>query len=491
MSRALRTVVIAFAVAVAGCGSPGDTKATDLAAPIEDATALTDATRPPPDLAMRPALVSPAEATDTDPAPDIVHIRLTAARHRFDVHDTSVDGFAYNGQVPGPTIRARLGDRLIVDLDNQLPVATTIHWHGLKVPYSMDGVTWQHAPIAAGARFQYTFQLTQAGTFWYHPHFDSSEQVDRGLYGVLVVEDPAEPRTDAELILVLDAFGEGRAEADGGAPSEGDAGVTADGGAAHGGGGAHQDRARLWTVNRQHMPLARLTGGQTVRVRLLNASTGGYVDLRQPAMRQIASDQGLLPKLRLPSSLVLAPGDRAELEWLVGSDGFMIENAPYSAQGGAAVGAPEELLSVAVDRPAAAPSGRSWAFSGRAPSADPPYSDIVWVLQGEGDRWFINGELFPDVTIERLAYGANAIIEVRNLSASEHPFHLHGYAFEVLSAGGKRALDYTLEDTINVPTYGTVRLRLRADNPGDWMAHCHILSHAEGGMMTILRVDSP
>ena len=479
-----------------GCSSP-DVTGMDLASPPDDAGVLLDGA---PDMA-RPSLVSPAEAVDTDPAPGVVHVKLVAAPLRFEVAGAEIDGFAYNGQVPGPTLRARRGDRLVVDFENHLPDETTIHWHGLHVPYAMDGVTWQRAPIAPGQGFRYEFPLTQAGTFWYHPHFDSQHQLDRGLYGVLIVEAPDDPPVDAELVLVFDAF-----EEEEGAEGP-DGGRAADGGSGHGGGGGQHgaEPHRIWTVNRLHQPVATMNSGQVVRVRMVNVSTGGYLDLRQPGMLQIASDQGLLAALRQPQGLLLASGDRAELQWLAGPPGFVVAHAPYSAHGGAgsggggshggadggAEGAPAELFAVTVNGSLPPPRGPLWHFSGRKPTADPPYTDIVYVLQGDGDRWYINGEVFPDVTVESLAFGADAVIEVRNLSATEHPFHLHGHAFEVLSTSGKPVADYSLEDTVNVPMFGTVRLLLHADNPGDWMTHCHILSHAEGGMMTVLRVRDP
>jgi FtsP/CotA-like multicopper oxidase with cupredoxin domain len=101
----------------------------------------------------------------------------------------------------------------------------------------------------------------------------------------------------------------------------------------------------------------------------------------------------------------------------------------------------------------------------------------------------INGEVFPDITVQSLVLGRFGIVEVRNLSATEHPFHLHGMAFEVLSVDGVPPVYRQMEDTINVDTHQVVRLGVWADNPGDWMAHCHILPHEHEGMMTVLRVE--
>ena len=114
-----------------------------------------------------------------------------------------------------------------------------------------------------------------------------------------------------------------------------------------------------------------------------------------------------------------------------------------------------------------------------------------YVFQGDEQtgQWRINGEAFPDVTIETLPEGVPAVIEVRNLSATEHPFHLHGMSFEVLSVDGVPPDQRTIQDTVNIGIRQTLRILVPADNVGDWMAHCHILPHAEGGMMTVLRVE--
>ena len=107
---------------------------------------------------------------------------------------TTTPAWTYNGTVPGPMIRAKLGDRVIVHFKNSLPEATTIHWHGLRVPNDMDGAPGvTQPPIESGGEFRYEIELRDAGTYWYHPHTDSSTQVGRGLYGAFIVEDPADP----------------------------------------------------------------------------------------------------------------------------------------------------------------------------------------------------------------------------------------------------------------------------------------------------------
>lgn len=436
-------------------------------------------------------LSSPAEAVDLDADPLVVHVRLRAAPALHRIGDSEYPGFAYNGQLPGPTIRARVGDTLVVELENALEFDTTLHWHGLSVPYAMDGVTWQTGAVKPGETFTYSFEVTAAGTFWYHPHFDSERQVDLGLYGALIVEAPTEPTLDDELVLIFDSWGEFRAES--GSGGHGTPG-TRPGALEPGLGPLHTNEHTpdpgRWTVNGLVSPAFPSRSGTSLRVRLINASNDDYLDLHWSQIRQIASDQGLLPALQTPERLLLAPGDRAEVEWLLGGDDFGIHAEPYSMHGGVALGESHELLRVETEGSRAAPPAPEWPFSGAAASSDPGSTDIVYVFTGDagGSDWRINGERYPDVTIEELDLGSTAVLELRNASATEHPFHLHGHAFEVLAVGGVAPAVRMLEDTINVRIGEVVRLRLHADNVGDWMAHCHLLSHAEGGMMTVLRV---
>ena len=476
---------ILLVVGLMGCGEPPSSSPTESDSESTSESSESSSTESEeseesgesgtPDLPIepeRPELSSPAEAEDLDPDPNIVHVELTAAPLTYEIDGEPVDGWAYNGQIPGPTIRLQRGNTLIVDFHNDLDDDTTIHWHGLRVPFEMDGVTWMTDPVGPGEDFQYTFPIDQAGTYWYHPHIDSDRQVDLGLYGVLVVEDPAEPIADRELIVVLDAWGEHEDHEDGEEELH-----------------DHGDIALDWTVNGLHDPVFFADAGETIRVRFVDASNTGYARLTWPSLRHIASDQGLLAALALPGSTVLAPGDRADFEWLIG-DSFEVINRPFSLLGAPAVGDPIRLFDVIVDSPDEPPDPLAWPFNGATPTPDPGWSDIVYALHGDPHTglWTINGEQFPDITIETLTLGQWSIIELRNISQTAHPFHLHGQAFEILSIDGDTPPVRRLEDTIDVAPYTIVRIALTPDNPGDWMAHCHILPHAHG-MMTVLRMS--
>ena len=113
--------------------------------------------------------------------------------------------WGYDGMSPGPTLRVKQGEELKVRLVNDLDQSTVIHWHGLRLPNAMDGVPFlTQKPVEPGASFDYHFAPPDAGTFWYHTHFGSSEQLARGLYGVLIVEERERPQVDRDLLLVVD-----------------------------------------------------------------------------------------------------------------------------------------------------------------------------------------------------------------------------------------------------------------------------------------------
>ena len=171
--------------------------------------------------------------------------------------------WAYNDSVPGPALRVRLGDTLRVVLRNELPMATTVHWHGVRVPNAADGVAVvTQAPVEPGQSFTYEFTPPDAGTFWYHSHFAGSEQLERGLYGSLVVEDPDEPTWPTDVVWVIDDWlldDTGQVDAAFNTPSDVE----------------HNDRwGTLVTVNGSTQTLLGAAPGQRLRLRLVNASNG-------------------------------------------------------------------------------------------------------------------------------------------------------------------------------------------------------------------------
>ena len=239
--------------------------------------------------------IHPATAIDINPDPNIVEIELTAMESRLQILEGSeTDVYSYNGVIPGPTIDAKIGDLLIVHFCNALPVETTVHWHGLETPANMDGSDMAQLKVPPGGTFYYEFPLLEAGTFWFHPHVRTNRQVERGLYGVLRVRDPAEdaalglPGEDHDHILIFDDI-QLDSENQIVEPFAGDRTDVA----------LEQLNGRDGSVhllNGVRRPTFGLEKRVPHRLRLLNASSSRFLRLSVPEhlMWRIGGDQGLL-----------------------------------------------------------------------------------------------------------------------------------------------------------------------------------------------------
>lgn len=474
----MRRVTGLAALCVMACRGEADDDGPPAESPVDSV----------PVVELAPRLVSPAEAVDEDPAPGAFAYTLTAAPAEHVLPGGErILGYAYNGQTPGPTIRVSLGDKVTITLVNQLEVPTTVHWHGLVVPWEADGATWALGGVAPGESRVVTFTATKAGTFWYHPHMNTDRQVDAGLYGALIVEDPAEPEAENERVIVLDDWILPAPE-NGALDSE--AADSAGAAPPHGGEGGHGESGEegLWLVNGLLAPTLDLSSGERLRARIVNASNRGYVLLGGALGAQIASDQGLLDAPASPETLLLAPGDRVELLWSLGGDALTVWDLPYSHAGGPTIGDEVALFTVSPTGDADAPPPLALDHPGGAVSADPGFTTLTYTFAGDDGAWFINGEQYPEVTVGQVVAGQPIVIEARNLSGVEHPLHLHGLSFEVLSVNGVAPASRAVEDTLNLRARDRARLLVTPAEPGFWMVHCHILEHEEGGMMTVLEV---
>jgi FtsP/CotA-like multicopper oxidase with cupredoxin domain len=405
------------------------------------------------------------------------------------VDGTSLRVWAYNGQVPGPTLRVRLGERLRVHFTNQLPQATTIHWHGVRVPNDMDGVP--HAtqpPIQPGESFTYEFTPKDAGTFWFHPHIRSSEQVERGLYGVLIVEDEKPLPYTQDVVWVIDDWllDETRQ-------------VLPRFNTRHD--LAHDGRwGNAITVNGRTDTELKVKGGDRIRLRLLNSSNGRvYAPDFSGLDTNIIAVDGLYLREPIPlQGFEMAPGNRVDIDIVVReavSRVFPVVDYFRPRR-------PNQLASIVVDDVGpAAP-----AFPSPARARVPAWREGLMVpvtkefrlnarQGGEyGIEWTLNDEAFAGhdhahaaLTLKR---GAFARVRFVNDSFRLHPMHLHGMFFKVLARDGVRVDEPFFRDTVLIHPKETVDIGLVPLDEGDWMMHCHILEHAEAGMMTMLEVRS-
>jgi len=266
--------------------------------------------------------IAPASAVDLNPDPDVVEVVLVAHEDFVDFGTgKSTKVWTYNGGIPGSTIRGKLGDTLIVHFYNQLPEETTIHWHGMEVPANMDGSHIAQLPVPAGGYFRYEFKLLHASLFWYHPHIRTNVQVEKGLYGALLVEDPVANRElglpETEHILVLDDIlldPDGRvAEPFPVDPLE-NAATQLNG-----------REGNVLLVNGAADRLAKIRRGIPQRLRIVNTSNARFMRLSIPGhtLYRIGGDGGLLESPLVVDPVGLVPD--------VGHDGHMNGMAAASA----------------------------------------------------------------------------------------------------------------------------------------------------------------
>src|SRR5438105_8781848 len=260
------------------------------------------------------------EAAQPDPGRQVVSLALESGEIDWTFAPGSTTrAWGYNGQIPGPTIEARVGDVLEVRFTNRLMQPTNIHWHGLRVPAAMDGTEMVQRSVAPGETFTYRFRLPDAGTFWYHPHSNETVQLEMGLYGALIVRGTDEPELDAERVLVLDDVKLGK-----------DGQIGTFGGLIERHDGREGD-VRL--VNGKSEPELTIAAGQIERWRVLNASSARYIRLSigGAPFRILGTDGGLIEAPVTVTEALLATADRLDLAVGPFSEGqkLAVEALPY------------------------------------------------------------------------------------------------------------------------------------------------------------------
>jgi FtsP/CotA-like multicopper oxidase with cupredoxin domain len=438
------------------------------------------------------------EAVDSNPDPNIVEINLEArlAKIRFSGKQ-EVEAWTYDGGLPGPLIRIHVGARLIVHFTNKLPKPTTVHWHGVRVPIGMDGVPGISQPeVQPGESFTYSFIVPDAGLFWYHPHVQSAMQVGNGLYGALLVEDPAEPVPPMDqLVLVLSDIGIEK----NGALSSPDSGGSM--------GMAFGREGNLQLVNGQEKPTLVARPGALQRWRIVNTAKSRYFRLLlgpTTTFTKIGGDGGLQEFPTTLDTLVLAPGER--LDVIVAplaptETEFTVSNILFNrGYGSVEYRSIDELFKIVAGgkpeaRSVAVPDVRRKIPALTKDGATPVQLDLnITQIGGNGAFVYdINGKPFEQAIPLKARLGETQLWTVNNTTPWSHPLHIHGYFFQVLDEKGEVARPIEWKDTVSVPFKESLRLLVRFDDrPGQWMVHCHVLDHAEGGLMTTVVVgDAP
>lgn len=409
--------------------------------------------------------------------------------------------WVYNGILPGPELRVREGERIRVVLTNELPDPTSIHWHGLPVPNGMDGVPGlTQAPVMPGETFTYEFDAAPAGTYFYHPHVGL--QLDRGLYGALIIEPkealPLASRPDREYVLMLDDWLTIEPEA---ALAQ----MLRQGGMGGMMGGGREPAYAGYLGN------GRLTAGadpitvardERVKLRIINASsaTTHRVGLEGHQLVVTHADGQAVAPVAV-DSLIIGMGERYDVVVEAGNPGVwpLVVGPADSAVPGVVVpfvyaSSTGRLRPVTV-WPSSLTRARTLRYADLTPEAMPgpqvqPVTTLDLALGGgmmSGNRWTINGQAYPDADTLRLTRGETVRLSFRNRTMMRHPMHLHGHFFRLMRAGGVPVPGIT-KDTVIVEPMQQVDVDFTADNPGRWFLHCHHLYHMELGMARVVEI---
>jgi FtsP/CotA-like multicopper oxidase with cupredoxin domain len=426
------------------------------------------------------------EFEDINPDPNVVEVNLTAAPASLELtpgHQTDV--LAFNGSIPGPLLRARVGDRVIVHFKNGLAEPTTVHWHGLRIPSAMDGTPRVQSPIPPGGTFDYDFVVPDAGTYWYHPHLNTIEQIDRGLYGPIVIEERDPPRFTAERVFVLD-----------------DVRLDANYQMAPYGGMMDMMMGRFGNkllVNGHTDPVTgNVKHGGVERWRLINAAGARIMEMgiEGASFRVVGTDGGFLPTPYTADRVSLAVGQRFDLEVTFDRDetteSRLAAHVPMRGPDGGVVEGTVPLATLAFDGLTIGERPTYPAVTLPELASDPRQKEFRLGMTEDASGHMmmtINGQDGMTLPIEEYTQNQPVRFTIVNEDTMHfHPFHVHGNFFQIVTRNGQPANEPGFKDVVLVNPSEKVEIETRFQNPGDWMVHCHIAEHAEQGMMTQLRV---
>jgi FtsP/CotA-like multicopper oxidase with cupredoxin domain len=394
----------------------------------------------------------------------------------------SVRTIAYNGQVPGPALRARVGRPLTVDVWNDTRDEDIVHWHGFHVPPDVDGAYEEGTPGVPprGGRQRYVFTPQPAGTHWYHSHNAAGRNLKRstytGQFGLFVLEDGAESGAyDIEVPLLFHEW-EPRLTSRGPVEIE----------------------FRYFSINGKMLGAGepiRVKEGQRVLFRLVNASATLTHRLALPGHRFLvmALDGHPVPNPRSVATVELAPGERIDALVEMTRPGVWICGAVYSAWREAGMGVVVEYAGQPGPPRWEPPSPAAWDYTMFGAATTPPEpsarESLVFRPTRDGHHWTINGKSYPETAPLLVRPGLRHRWILDNQSAEHHPVHLHRHRFEIIRFDGKPTAG-VWKDVVVVPAWKQVEIDVLANQPGLALFHCHQQFHMDHGFMAMLQYQT-
>lgn len=445
---------------------------------------------PPPAAATGP-LADPPEYRSRDGE---LALTLEARPTRVKLGPYEISGAAYDGVYGGPVLRLKPGDVLRLRLVNHLPQATNIHFHGLAVSPQGHGDNSMHM-VAPGESWDYVISIPKdhpPGVYWFHTHAHSfaERQLMGGLSGTLVIEG-FQDQVPATLPLKERLFALKEFSPD----ASGDLNRV-----------PKPFNRTVKTINGQLMPRIDIRPGETQLWRLSDQTANTYFRLRLDGHRftVIGRDSRPVVHPETVSEVMFGPSERVDLLVTGGAAGSYRLVAERTSTGPAGDMFPAQNMALMVSapdpsKPAPAPLGPVAMVAGavRPIPGDriDARRDVIFSEDPVTGLFFINHATFDHERVDvKVPLGSIEEWTVRNSSDELHVFHIHQVSFQVLSVNGRPAAFDGLQDTVNVPIHGEVKIRLAFTDPtivGRFMFHCHILEHEDKGMMAQIEVYDP
>lgn len=418
--------------------------------------------------------------------PKVVEYNFEASEFSWEIAPgKTIQAWGFNKQLPGPVLRASVGDTLVVRLTNNLKEATTIHWHGICLPATMDGTDSVQKPVAPGETFEYRFVVPDAGTFWYHSHTNETVQMEKGMYGALIVDTETDPVVDGEKIFMIDdmKLDENNEFIK---PSWSIPRLVE----------RHDGRqGNTLLLNGKEDLIFHANGEQTERWRFINSSSARYfvLHLGGKEFKIISSDGGLLEHPIKVTEALITPGERIDIAvTFTEGETFLIESLPYNRM---TFLKPKRETFATVKVGESKPSKAFIPETLRIIETLAPQNAVVsreiklsvGPSLTDGLSFLVNGK--THVNDKPVKVGELQVWEVANTSLMDHPFHLHGFFFQVIEENGKAPAHKAWKDTYNLTPRSKIKIAWMPDNrPGTWMYHCHIIEHHAAGMMANFEV---